>query len=337
MSPDGLDPSAMKIRRLAFVLAKIVFATLVIWWLFHKVDVARVWADVRNAHLAPVFVGAVLMLMTIAIAGWRWSVLLRIFGIEIPLKSLICVAQVGQFFTMFLPGPTGDDLTRIVYISRLAPGRVGEACTSVLFDRCIGLASVLLLALFCIPFHWHLLSERRQTYALAVAMLVGGGIVCIWGAVFLLWKHPGSSGFFGRLARLLPESKLRNELLRISGLLAANRIAVVKVVTAAVGTQLLLCTVYALAGTAVGIQVPIFTWFGFVPIIIAANAFPVTVAGIGVRDYLFVLFLEVLAKVKGESALAASFLVLAITLAVCLLGGLVYILYRPKRIEPHIP
>jgi len=67
-----------------------------------------------------------------------------------------------------------------------------------------------------------------------------------------------------------------------------------------------------------------------VPIVIAANAFPVTVAGIGVREYLLILFLGVLAHVPNETALAASFLVLGMTLAVCLLGGLVYVFYRPK-------
>jgi uncharacterized membrane protein YbhN (UPF0104 family) len=68
-----------------------------------------------------------------------------------------------------------------------------------------------------------------------------------------------------------------------------------------------------------------------VPIAIAANAFPITVAGIGVREYLLVLFLGVLAHVPGETALAASLLVLGMTLAVSLLGGAVYIVYRPKR------
>src|SRR5258708_1686723 len=99
----------MNARRALFLVVKIVFAAAVITWLFHKVDVARVWGNVRHARLAPLFAGTLLILLTVGIAGWRWRLLLRIFEIEIPLKSLICVAQVGQFFTMFLPGPTGDD------------------------------------------------------------------------------------------------------------------------------------------------------------------------------------------------------------------------------------
>ena len=302
----------------------------VIAWLFHKVDVSRVWSNVRNAAVPPILAGIVLMLVIVAIAGWRWQRLLAIFGIEIPLKSLTCIAQIGQFFTMFLPGPTGDDLTRMLYISRLAPGHIGEACTSVLFDRFIGLASVLALAVCCIPGQRHLLSGTRQTDLLANSVLIAGSVVCVLGVAFFLSRQRDSHRFLDALLRLCPAGRVHDEVVRMVDLLCGNKAAIARVVSAAIGTQLLLCGVYWLAGIAVGIHVGAAIWFGFVPIVIAANAFPVTVAGIGVREYLLILFLGVLAHVPNETALAASFLVLGMTLAVCLLGGLVYVFYRPK-------
>ena len=72
-------------------------------------------------------------------------------------------------------------------------------------------------------------------------------------------------------------------------------------------------------------------WLSFAPIVLAANALPITVAGIGVREYLLVLFLGVLAQVDSEHALAASLVTFAIILAVCLIGGVLYIFYRPVR------
>jgi hypothetical protein len=324
----------MNIRRVAFLILKVVFAAAVIVWLFHKVDVSRVWGNLRHAAVLPIIAGILLMLTCIGIAGWRWHRLLSIFGIAIPLGSLVCIAQIGQFFMMFLPGPTGDDLTRMLYVSRLAPGHVGEACVTVLFDRLIGLASVLFLAVCCVPFRWHLLSETRQTYWLANAMLAIGGAASIAGIVFFLVRGRDSQRFFAALLRFFPGHKLHDELVRMTGLLCLNKSVLARVTGAAIGTQLLLCAVYCLAGVAVGVHAPLGVWFSFVPIVIAANAFPITVAGIGVREYLLVLFLRVLANVPGETALAASFLVLAMTLAVALLGGAVYIIYRPKQTGP---
>src|SRR4029453_15432723 len=100
---------------------------------------------------------------TMVIAGWRWQRLLQIFDITVPLKSLICIVPIGQFFAVFLPASPGDDLTRMLYISRIAPGRVGEACTTVVLDRGFGLSSILLLALLGIPWQWSVLANSTQT------------------------------------------------------------------------------------------------------------------------------------------------------------------------------
>jgi len=327
----------MNIRSTAFLIAKILFAIVVITWLFHKVDIARVWGTLSHAALPPIFAGILLILATVAIAGCRWHSLLAIFDIVIPLGSLVCIAQIGQFFTMFLPGPTGDDLTRMLYISRLAPGHIGEACTSVLFDRLIGLASVLALALCCIPIRWRLLAATRQTCWLANTMLIAGGAAVIVALLFFLIDGRLSHRFITVLLRFFPGHKLHDQLVRMSGLLCENKPVIARVTAAAIGTQLLLCATYFLAGMAVGIHAPLTVWFSFVPIVIAANAFPITVAGIGVREYLLILFLNVLAHVPGETALAASLLILAMTISVCLIGGLVYIIYRPKHAVQAVP
>lgn len=319
----------MTSRQAAFLLIKLAFATVVLTWLFHKVDAVRVLEAVINAGRIEIVCGVLLCLGMVAIAGWRWHHWLRIFQIEIPLRSLVCIAQIGQFFMMFLPGPTGDDLTRMLYISRLAPGRVAEACSTVLFDRCLGLASVLVLAVICVPWQWTALSASSETYWLALIILSAGAVVCVLATLFFLMGHPTGVWFEKRL-RSLPAHSLRDEAARIWGLWCANKKSIALVGGGAILTQFLSCVVFYLAGHAVGIHAPWFVWFTFVPIVIAANALPITLAGLGVREYLLVLFLAITAHVESERALAASFVTFSITLIVCLLGGVLYIFYRPE-------
>ena len=321
-----------RLRRLIFLAAKLIFAVVVLTWLFRKIDATRVWTSVRDAERSPIALGLLLALVTIGIAGWRWRRWLAIFDIHIPLFSLTCIAQIGQFFIMFLPGPVGDDLTRMLYISRLAPGRVGEACTTVVLDRCLGLASVLVLAVICIPWQWDILSASRQTHLMALIILIAGVTLCVFSAAFFLAGHPTHQWFEKRL-RALPAHSLRDEVARVWGLLCVNKTALAQIVAAAIFTQLLLCLLFYLAGLAVGIHAPVGAWLTFVPIVLAANALPITIAGFGVREYLLVLFLGVTAHVESERALAASFVVFGMVLGVSLLGGLLYIFYKPKS-EP---
>jgi uncharacterized membrane protein YbhN (UPF0104 family) len=316
-------------KQAAFLAAKIIFAVAVITWLFHKIDAHRVWLGVRDAHRLPILFGLLLWLVTIVIAGWRWFRLLGIFDIKIPLRSVTTVVPIAQFFSMFLPGSAGDDLTRMLYISRLAPGRVGEACATVLLDRFIGLTSVLVLALFCVPWQWSLLSTSRQTYWIAVAILLAGAFVCVGGAIFFLGGHPTHRWFVKRL-RFRPGHSLRDEVARIWGLLCNNKMLVATVISAALITQLVHCVIFYLAGVSVGIESTLPPWLTFVPIVLAANALPITIAGIGIREYLLVLFLGVIIHVDGAHAVATSFVILSLILIICLLGGLLYIFYRPK-------
>jgi uncharacterized protein (TIRG00374 family) len=320
----------VNVRRALFLTAKLVFAAVVLTWLLHKVDVSRVWNSVRNADRLSFAGGVGLVLLLVVIAGWRWHRLLEVFQIRIPLASLVSITWIAQFFAMFLPGQTGDDLTRMLYISRLAKGRVGEACTTVLLDRIIGLSSVLVLAVLCMPWHWRILATSRQTYWLALTILVAGAGVCLFGVIFFVAGHPTHKWFEKRL-RSLPAHNLKDELARIWGLLCANKSALAQVISAAIATQLVLCLLFFLAGHSVGIRAPLFTWLTFVPVVLASNAIPITVAGLGVREYLLVLFLGVIAQVESEQALAASFVAFGMILVVCLMGGLLYIFYRPQR------
>lgn len=316
-------------RQTVFFAAKVAFAVVIALWVFHRVDAHRVWITVRDAQRGPILLGIILGLMTIVIAGWRWQRLLRIFGIGVPLKSLICIVQIGQFFSVFLPGPIGDDLTRMLYVSRVAPGRAGEACTTVLLDRCAGLVSVLVLAVCCIPWQWSLLSTSRQTYWLALWILSAGAFVCVCGVIFFLAGHP-THRWFERRLRSRPAHTLRDEAARIWGLLCDNKVTVAKIVGAAFVAQLLICGFFYLAGVSVGIAIPYPVWLTFIPIVLAANVLPITVAGIGVREYLLILFLGVIAGIENVDALAASLVAFSIILVICLMGGLLYIFYKPK-------
>lgn len=319
----------MNKRQTPLILVKLAIAASILYWIFHKVDAGRVWGTVRGASVGPVLLGVLLCWLTILIAGWRWHRLLAIFEIQVSLPQLVLIAQIGQFFLMFLPGPAGDDLTRMLYISRFAKGRVGEACSSVLLDRCIGLASILLFSVACIPVQWNLLAAHPQTRWMATAMLLGGVSLALFGTVFLALPAGVSVRFLELFIGWLPEGNLRRELGRMSCLICTNKKSILLVVLVAIGTQLMLCTVYLLAGRAVGIHVSPLVWFSFLPVVLAANAVPVTIAGVGVREYLLVLFLGSLADVPGELALAASLIAFGMMLAICLLGGLVYVVYRP--------
>jgi uncharacterized membrane protein YbhN (UPF0104 family) len=315
----------MNAKALIFLVAKALFAVGILTWLFSRIDGAALLASLSSAKAGPIAAALFLCVAAIGVAAWRWLKLLGLFGIGSSLRELFSIVWIGQFFSMFLPGPLGDDASRMVYISRMAPRQVGEACLSVLIDRGLGLCSVFVLCLFAVPLQWPLLTGNSQTLFLGSFALAGGFSVAAVGIFFLLFgRTSSSSGLF----RLLPAGRLQTELLRLWNLATGNKALFLKVLSAALLVQLFNCLIFWLAGLAVGVHLPLLAWVNFVPVILAANILPITIAGLGVREYLVVLFLGVANGIPEVQAMAASLLVFALMVVVSALGGLVFVLYR---------
>ena len=322
----------MNKRQIGTFLLKACIAAGIFGLILSRMDVSRVWDCLRTAQLRPILIAILLMFATVFMAGWRWRRLLEAYGVQIPLHALIFTSHIGQLFTLFLPGPIGDDLVRMLYISKLAKGRVGHALTSVLMDRISGLLAILILAVVCIPNHWSiLLAGTTQTRWLAMGMVSVAGGVCFAGMTLSFFNTSQIQKGLLYIFSFLPKTKHTRSVVTLAAAVSDNRKTLSIVMMAAVVTQLLVCGAFYYAGNAVGISLPFTVWLGFVPIILAANAVPITIAGIGVRDYLVVLFLGVLGGIDQTQALAASLILFSVSLVFCLSGGITYLLYKPKE------
>ena len=186
-----------------------------------------------------------------------------------------------------------------------------------------------LLAAVCVPWQWHVLASSTQTHSIAIAFVVTGVLILVGLGVFFIAGHPTHRWFEHRL-RARQAKTARDEAARIWGLLCGSKKVVGTVITAAIVTQAINCLLFYMAGRAVGIANPFWLWVSFVPIVLAASALPLSIAGLGVRDYLLVLFLGILARVDAADALAASVIVFSVLIIISLFGGLLYIIYRPK-------
>src|SRR5207302_1965621 len=109
-------------------------------------------------------------------------------------------------------------------------------------------------ALFCVPWQWSLLSTSRQTYWIAVAILLAGAFVCVGGAIYFQGGHPTHRWFAKRL-RFRPGHSLRDEVARIWGLLCNNKMLVASGISAALIAPLAHCVIVCSYGMAVGSEI----------------------------------------------------------------------------------
>lgn len=315
-------------QKAIYPLIKLAVVGLALFWLSRRVDFAGVWRVLLGAKVGFLVLAGVLTLLPVAISGYRWRALLGTLGIELSAGRLALICQIGQFFGVLVPGLAGDDGTRLLYVSRLSPGRANQACSTVLLDRVIGFCCLFALSLVCIPLNWTLLSAQSSTKAVALGVLAVGVPVLAGCAFLFCLSGPQLEKAFGFVRRRFPSSHVVKEWAAAADIFARNKAALLGVAVAALCTQVLICATYWTVGAAVGIEAPLLVWTSFVPVIVLAGVLPITFAGIGVRDYLLFLFLGSPQDGGGDRLAALSLLLLGYTLFSALLGGVVYLFYK---------
>ena len=96
--------------------------------------------------------GMVVLLIDILFMSIRVSLLFHAQRLSLSLWNAIQLTLIGFFFSTFLPGAAGGDLAKLYYATRENEGRRTEVVTVLLFDRIVGLSSLVLIPFLFAPF-----------------------------------------------------------------------------------------------------------------------------------------------------------------------------------------
>jgi uncharacterized membrane protein YbhN (UPF0104 family) len=128
--------------------------------------------------------GAATLLSSYLLAVPRWRTLLAVQGIDVPLGEATRLTFVGLFFSSLIPGAVSGDLVKAYTLTRDRP-RKAEAVVSILFDRALGLYSMVALAAISLAliFTTDLLPRasalRDDPRVAALAGVCGGALIGI--------------------------------------------------------------------------------------------------------------------------------------------------------------
>jgi uncharacterized protein (TIRG00374 family) len=318
-------------RAITISIQALVTGALV-WWILHDPEKRSMMAEaVRTANwwwMLPLVAasGIAIVLQTL-----RWQILLRVQDIHPGFWRTQCLNMIGLFFNLFLPGSTGGDILKIYYTIREAPQKKMSALLSVVLDRVMGLlaliAIALVISLMAFPTLWGNPTTRPLLMGLflicgASLSVIGAGIVVeIFGLASKIPKWVPLRGAITELA-----AAFSTYARRLPSLAAAFLISL--------PVHLLLFSTFYFASRAFSVELGWTQLLIVLPIVLTIAALPISLAGLGVREELFQVTLGALyGTTRGLGALIgfAGFLGVAFW---ALLGGIVYILYRPTEHHP---
>ena len=132
-------------KRSALVGVKLAVSPALLAYLFSTTDLARSEQRVRAADLLLLGAAVCCYAAMLALATWRWRLLLERQGYDAPLRRLSASYLVATFFNNFLPSNIGGDVVRVRDSSRLT-GSTTASLAVVAIDRILGFGALYVLA-----------------------------------------------------------------------------------------------------------------------------------------------------------------------------------------------
>jgi uncharacterized protein (TIRG00374 family) len=308
-------------------LLRVAFASALTAYILWKSHPSDVMAVVRTVDPLPIVCAVLLVLVDRALMAYRWVALLCTIEPHRrpPLGAVMRIFFVSTFVGTFLPAFIGTDAVRSYSTARLNVAGA-DAVASVLMDRILGIASLLLMALVGLVFARELLSNVPVLIGLAIAAIVS----CATMALIFSRK---AAALAGRLLQLMPAEAFRRLAARLLDSIrkyASHPQQLANVLAGSVAVQLLRILQAYFLGRSVGIDAALTVYVAFVPLILLIMLLPVTLSGIGTSQAAFVWFFA-RAGVDPAAAFALSALFVALGIVGNLPGALIYVFERRRH------
>lgn len=319
------------------LLARLALSGLLLWLLVTKIGTN--WSEAIPDPTAKTFAwlaGALaLTLGSVVLSALRWAAVLEALDVHAPFRRLLSLYFAGQFMGNVLPSTIGGDALRVSRLSR-DTGQGPTVFASVVLERLTGwlvLPVMTLAGLLVNP------GLRELGRASALAAGVAGTTLLLLVIVLVLTARPGK-GIEGRLEHNDGWRRFTSAVRFGIQHLVSEPGPTARIVATGFAYQLILIASALMAARALNLPSGAgpTALLAFVPAVLTAQVLPISISGLGVREGLFVLFLDPLGVPRSQ-AVALGLLLYLLNLVVSLVGAPAFAVGQSRRptAEPPEP
>ncbi|WOF17124.1 flippase-like domain-containing protein [Methanoplanus sp. FWC-SCC4] len=315
-----------KIKYLTIAVGLVLFA-----YIISNVNLDEILNIFSNIDLVILSITLIIYFFGILFKVLKWRYIAKIISPEFSNTEALASYLVSLSFSVIMPAKMGD-LVRIFYLKN-KNSEYGMALSAVVMDRIIDIVMLVImgtisLIVFSYFFNTSII-PNELIFFIILFMLV---------TIFLLFsRNFGDNIVMPVLKRILPEKLFRILWGYFESYYSGLKILIANPV------KLLIASVFGILSwiipffysytmaLSLGIDIPFLYMVVVIPIICIIELLPISVSGIGTRDFALV-YLFGLQGISAESALAFSFLYLFICYYLIALIGVLFWLKYPIKI-----
>jgi uncharacterized protein (TIRG00374 family) len=297
---------------------KIGVSAVLLVYCFRRVGWEALWTEIAGAHAGWMVLYVGVSFLATWVSALKWHVLATARGLCASRSKLTVLYMVGYFFNNILPTSVGGDVVRAYELGK-TDGQQAEAMASVFMERFTGLTALILFAVCTLIMEPRILGDLKLTLAL--------GMVCAaYLSVIVLVFQRAALRF---LQARLPFSPVQHILRKMQKLQEA--ILLYQYERRALWVSMLysggfyVITVFIVyVGCLTFAYVPALSdLFLVVPIMHILFMLPISLGGIGLQEWAYMVVLSMLG-VPAAVGLSVALLYRTRTIVFGLLGGALY-------------
>jgi hypothetical protein len=298
-----------------------LFLLILLFYLARK-NFSKIWQLLSATNLYIFILAFLLFIVGINIMAWRLGIVLSTQNASFAVRDLLYLTFIGYFFTNFMPTSIGGDLVKGYFISRKLKSRL-SSFAAVFIDRLAGFFSIVLIASVALMMMKKELENKFIFWIVCFLLLFSLVLILLLMNKKILKKI----GHWFGLVRLLRIFKLDAVVEKIYT--SVNTYANYKkrllyiLLLSIVAQSISFLSVYFLSNS-LSVFIPFGKILLVMPIIAVLCMLPITMNGLGVREWGFVFFFS--SDIGEVGAVSLSLLYLALFLLTGLIGGIVYLI-----------
>jgi uncharacterized protein (TIRG00374 family) len=318
----------MKISRPFLAITKLLFTIFLLFLVFQSIDISKVSQNLKTFSLRSLFLLLAVCWIGQLLCSERWRVFASALKMLGSYRSFVQMYFIGMLFNIGLPSLVGGDAIKAYILSRRNGKPLYLGIASVLQDRASGLITLLLygsLAILLHPISWR--GIPLWTIYLFTWTAIGFVLWLVWKGERLYrgFIIPNSGSFVQKILRMISEF---HQALGMSQLKpgAFFRITLYSFINSG-----LVLWIFRQVTVAAGYKVDIIPFSALYPLVTLATMLPVTLSGLGVREWVYVEALLLVGVPRGPGLIIS--LATSALLLLCNLGGTIFLPTIPEEIK----
>ncbi|MBO9403200.1 lysylphosphatidylglycerol synthase transmembrane domain-containing protein [Shimia sp. R9_3] len=312
---------------ISFLIKAVISIGLLTYLLYTQVDnMDEIWVAIGHADPAILLLAFSLNVFGYLLCSWRWQILLVAQKFDVPLMELIRAYTIGIFFNAFLPGLMSGDFMRAYDIS----DRVGSYTRSFLIlfvERLTGMFGLLVLAALALPFVGRDIVAQTGVHWILLAVFV---LLLIASTSLALMRKESRQTQTLSLPGTQKLQSIAGKIGETSRAFGSEMGAVYKCMGISFVFQANVVLHYYLIGVALGIEIPVWIYFGIIPISLFVMMIPASVNGIGIREQIFVYLFGAFG-IGAAQAISLAWIGFGMVLLQAVAGGVIFAMRKRQR------